>query len=157
VITSYSDGDFYSVNMTPDGSGTFNLTVGASVNPGNFGPDGIIYIPSGSPVFSTLNPTANWMLVSEYDQDRISAYEADSNWLPIGGTRRDFITGLNGALGATLDPLTNDFMFSTFGSPNTVISVRGFVAPAPATAPEPGTLALLALGGVAVLAKRRRK
>ncbi|WP_395094061.1 CHRD domain-containing protein [Armatimonas sp.] len=34
--------------------------------------------------------------------------------------------------------------------------IRGFIVPAVADAPEPGTLALLALGGTLVLVKRRR-
>ena len=69
----------------------------------------------------------------------------------------DFITGLTGAIGGTIDPLTNDFMFATFGAGHKVIVVQGFSAPVVSSAPEPGTLALLALGGVAVLAKRRHK
>ena len=36
--------------------------------------------------------------------------------------------GARGAEGAVLDPLTNDFLFSTFGGGNRVIVVRGFAA-----------------------------
>jgi PEP-CTERM motif len=157
VIASYSTGNFYSITMTADGSGTYDVAVGASVSGLNFGPEGIVYVPSGSPVFPTLDASANWMLVSEYNSNRVSAYKADANWLPIGATRLDFITGVSGAEGATLDPLTGDFLFSTFGGGNQVLTVQGFVAPTPATAPEPGTLALLALGGTLAIVKRRRK
>jgi hypothetical protein len=42
---------------------------------------------------------------------------------------QDFIKGLSGAEGAFIDPLTGDFLFSTFGSSNQVIRVSGFIAP----------------------------
>ena len=41
-------------------------------------------------------------------------------------TRRDFVTGLDGAEGAFVDPVTGDFLFSTYGGGNRVIVVRGF-------------------------------
>ena len=41
-------------------------------------------------------------------------------------TRRDFITVLEGAEGAAIDPLTGDFLFSTFGGGHRIIVVRGF-------------------------------
>lgn len=39
------------------------------------------------------------------------------------------MTGLSGAEGAAIDPLTGDFLFSTFGGGDRVIVVRGFAAP----------------------------
>jgi hypothetical protein len=58
---------------------------------------------------------------------------------PIISTRRQFITGLDGAEGALLDPVTGDFLFSTFGGGSRVIVVRGFRAPPPPLpAPEAG-------------------
>jgi hypothetical protein len=42
-----------------------------------------------------------------------------------------FISGLDGAEGALLDPVTGDFLFSTFGGGSRVIAVRGFAAPPP--------------------------
>src|SRR3712207_557145 len=112
-IMSYNGGGFYSGTLTSDGMGTFNLSnVMLRTNTGG-GPEGLIYVPNGAPVFS--GPS---MLISEYSQGRVSAYQLDSNGIPIPATRQDFITGLSGAEGATLDPLTNDFLFSTFGGQN---------------------------------------
>src|SRR3712207_6826470 len=130
-IMSYNGGGFYSGTLTSDGMGTFNLSnVMLRTNTGG-GPEGLIYVPNGAPVFS--GPS---MLISEYSQGRVSAYQLDSNGIPIPATRQDFITGLTGAEGATLDPLTNDFLFSTFGGQNRVIAVRGFVVPPCAPAPS---------------------
>jgi hypothetical protein len=57
---------------------------------------------------------------------KIASYETDGQGDPIPDTRRDFITGLSGAEGGTRDPVTGDFLFSTFGGGNRVIVVRGF-------------------------------
>lgn len=60
----------------------------------------------------------------------------------------DFITGLTGAEGAAVDPLTGDFLFSTFGGGNQVVVVKGFVPPPPPPSgvPEPASLMLLGSG-----------
>jgi hypothetical protein len=70
-----------------------------------------------------------------------------------GWSTQDFVTGLSGAEGAFIDPLTGDFIFSTFGGGNHIEEIRGFVAPGvPDTA---STLGLLLLS-VALLAGTRR-
>ena len=46
------------------------------------------------------------------------------------------ITGLDGAEGALLDPVTGDFLFSTFGGGSRVVVVRGFRAPPPPLPPR---------------------
>jgi hypothetical protein len=39
------------------------------------------------------------------------------------------VTGLTGAEGALIDPVTGDFLFSTFGGGNKIIRISGFVVP----------------------------
>jgi hypothetical protein len=39
------------------------------------------------------------------------------------------VTGLTGAEGALIDPVTGDFLFSTFGGGDKVIRISGFEAP----------------------------
>lgn len=46
------------------------------------------------------------------------------------------VTGLNGAEGALIDPVTGDFLFSTFGSGNEVFKVTGFGSLVGCTDPE---------------------
>lgn len=60
------------------------------------------------------------------------SYEIDSNGDPVLASKRAFLTGLSGAEGAAIDPLTGDFLFSTFGGGNRVLVIRGFVTPCPA-------------------------
>jgi hypothetical protein len=69
------------------------------------------------------------MVVSAYGMGKIVVFEVDADGLPVPTTVRDMITGLSGAEGALIDPLTGDFLFTTFGGSNRVIRVSGFEAP----------------------------
>src|SRR5262245_28585399 len=121
-VGSFIGSGWYDVPLTPDGNGTF--AAGTAVwRAGLGGVEGIAYVPLGSPQFA--NPS---VLVSDYSYGRVSVYEVDSSGDPVVSTRRSFITGLNGAEGATIDPVTGDFLFSTFQQgAGRVIAVRGFV------------------------------
>ena len=130
-LLSWPGGQWYDAAVTPDGTGTFNLQnvtqVAGSTLPG--GPDGLAYVNQGSPQFAAAS-----VLVTEFSADKVAAYEVNGDGDPVVATRRDFLTGLNEALGAAIDPVTGDFLFSTFElGGGTVIVVRGF-------APTPGTL-----------------
>jgi hypothetical protein len=154
-IASYSGGDWHDMTLTPDGSGTFNVAVGPTTFT-NVGAqnEGIVYVRAGNPDFGS-----NSTLVSEYGAGRVSAYQVDANADPLGGSRQDFITGLSGAEGGIIDPLTGDFVFSTFGGGNKVVIISGFTAPITNATPEPGALALLVsvgLAGISCVRRRRR-
>ncbi len=123
-IGSYSTGDWYDVDLQANLLGTYDITGATNtVNTGG-GPEGIVYIAGGNPGFA-----ANNVLISEYSSDRVSAYEIDSNGDPVVASRRPFLDGLTGAEGAVIDPVTGDFLFSTYGSGDRVIVVRGFDLP----------------------------
>jgi hypothetical protein len=149
-IASYNGGGFYSASLTPDGSGTYNISNVALVsNPGG-GPEGIAYVPLGSPLFPSPS-----LLLAEYGNGTVQAFTLDSNG-NLTGTGQDFITGLTGAEGAIIDPVTGDFVFSTFGGSDQVVVVQGF---ARTVVPEPAgvTLAAVCLGGLALRSWRRRR
>jgi hypothetical protein len=155
-MESWVDGNWYDGTISPDGSGTYDLVglnqVLSSTVPG--GPEGFVYVSPTSPLFSTHS-----ILVSAFSEGRVDAYEVDANGDPIIATRRLFLGDLEGAEGAVFDPLTGDFLFSTFGGGDHLVAVRGFdLPPTPAPIPEPSALALLGLGlgGLALGWRRRR-
>jgi hypothetical protein len=124
-IVSWSGGEWYTVELAPDGAGTFDVTSITFETQISGGPEGFIYVPPGSPQFSDFNS----MLVSEFSAGVVSTYQLDENGDPIPATRKPFMTGLSGAEGAVTDPLTGDFLFSTFGGGDHVIVVQGFAPP----------------------------
>jgi rubredoxin len=125
-LVEFNTGNWYTLTLAPDGSGTFNITSATLNTTITGGPEGFVYVPPGSPLF-----TSSSMLVSEYSAGMVAAYSIDANGNPLAGSRADFITGLTGAEGAFIDPLTGDFLFSTFGGEDRVVAVRGFAAPSP--------------------------
>jgi hypothetical protein len=138
-IAVYNTGDFYTVALTPDGFGTYDIASATLETNTGGGPEGIVYVPTGSPGFAVPS-----MLLSQYAFGKVEAFEVDAGGNPIVGTRQDFITGLGGAEGAFVDPVTGDFLFSTFGGGSSVYVVQGFAAPPPPTGvPEPSSLAIV--------------
>jgi hypothetical protein len=154
-LVSWPNGNWYQATIAPDGTGLFNVVSVTAIPTSNLpgGPEGFDYVPLGSALFP--NPS---MLQSEFSAGAVSAYDLNANGDPIPGTRRTFITGLTGAEGAFVDPVTGDFLFSTFGGGNRVIRVSGF-APRGGEIPEPSTLALFGLGilGLVGWGWRRRR
>ena len=123
-ILSYSTSDWYEADLVPDGAGTFDVANAQLVLNVGGGPEGMVYVHGGNPGFA--NDSA---LICEYSTGRVSAYDIDANGDPVLATRQDFMTGLTGAEGALIDPVTGDFIFSTFGGGDRVLVVRGFSLP----------------------------
>jgi hypothetical protein len=131
-LAGYADGQWYDADVVPDGGGTYDV-VNLRAVPGavlSGGPEGIVYVPAGSPQFGSPS-----LLVSEYSAGNVAAYRVDADGDPIAASRRTFIGGLSGAEGALLDPVTGDFLFSTFGGAGRVVVVRGFRQPPPELPP----------------------
>lgn len=122
---TYNGGAWRDLIFTgPDTDGLFTIDGSTEIAGSTLiGPEGIAYIPR----CSSLLPGPS-MVVTEYDAGRVSIYDVDSAGDPIWSTGRVFVSGLGGAEGAAIDPITGDFLFSTFGGGNQVIRVSGFAA-----------------------------
>lgn len=124
-IASYSANSFHTGTLVPDTSGTYDVTGVTTGTTISGGVEGFFYVPPGSPLFVDFKS----MIVCEYGTGTVAVYDLDANADPIASTRRPFMTGLTGAEGAAIDPLTGDFLFSSYGGSAGVIAVRGFGLP----------------------------
>lgn len=123
-ISGYSSGSWYDVPYSLAVDGTYDL--GTAVPSGDLtvSVEGYVYVPRCSPNFFAPS-----ILLCEYGAGAVSAYVLDDNGSPINSTRRPMVTGLSGAEGAVIDPLTGDFLFGTYGGGNRIVRVTGFAAP----------------------------
>jgi hypothetical protein len=126
-LMSWPGGEWYTSALSPGTAPPGSYEIAAPqyqlTLPG--GPEGMVYVPLGSSLFPAPS-----LLVSEFDANVVSTYEVDTDGNPLPATRRLFVVGLEGAEGATIDPTSGDFLFSTFGGGDRVIVVHGF-APIP--------------------------
>ncbi|KAA0216796.1 MAG: hypothetical protein DYG94_05965 [Leptolyngbya sp. PLA3] len=120
-IFPYNSSVWHDATLSPDGNGTFQISAPTNSIPLGGGPEGIVYIEAGASLFPN-----GGVLISEYGSGAVTSYEIDANGDPVPGTRRLFLTGLSGAEGGTRDPVSGDFLFSTFGGVGRVVVVRGF-------------------------------
>ena len=94
-----------------------------------------------------MKPT---LIASEWSSGNVSVYDVDGNGDPIAATRRPFIDKFPGPEGAFFDPVSGDFLFSTFDAadpnlspqtqhttPERLLVVEGFSAPPPPPPPPP--------------------
>lgn len=123
-LASFDAGFWYDTAVVSDGAGTYDIlpVIDTGLLIGG-GPEGIAYVAAGNPGFAVDS-----MLVCEWSAGNVVTYEIDSNGDPIPATRRIFIADLSGAEGAVIDPLTGDFLFSTFGGGDRLIRIIGFTA-----------------------------
>ncbi len=139
---SYPTGQWCEFTLTPDASGTYDVSEMTQTLETHREPNmatfvvgvvatsigGILLVSTGlgkDPLGSPLFPNPS-VIISEYQGGRVVTYEVDALGDPIVATRRDLITSLAGAEGATIDPVSGDFLFSTFGGGNRALVVRGF-------------------------------
>jgi len=142
-LVSWESGGWYHCEFAPDGNGTFNITSASLRASIISGPEGIAFVPPGSPVFSP-----NSVLVVLYTYAKVVTAPLDANGDPILAQSQDFIRDLFQASGACIDPVTGDFLFDTWGGSNEVFRVSGFATPptpSPTPSPTPGPCQLRVL------------
>ena len=114
-------GAWWDTTLTADGSGTFNLgAFSAPIQLVDVGCEGAFYVAAGNPRF-----TNHSVLICDYGSSSVVSYEVDGNGDPKPATKRLFLTELTSPEGGTVDPVTGDFVFSSFDGVHLYI-VSGF-------------------------------
>ena len=156
ILTAYGLSTVSRLLLTPDGLGTYGVTVGPVLESGHGGGlEGLRFVAAGNPAFS-----ANSAIVAEWTST-YGAFQLDASGAPIASTRRQFATTASGdAVGLVVDPLTGDLLVPDFED-HTLYIVSGFTvlnqdAFSGGAVPEPASLGAAALAGLALLARRRR-
>lgn len=147
-VLSYNASSAYDLPYSLGGDGYFSFGTASLVGSGFSGPEGMVYVSADNDGFDEPS-----VLVSAYLAGEVHAYAVDHEGNPITESHRVFITGLTGAQGAVIDPLTGDFLFSTFGGGDQIIRVTGFV---PIPEPALSALLLISLAFLTILARRHR-
>ncbi len=117
-IGSYSGSTLYTTTISPDGTGTFNIAPPtSSIHLGgpdrNFvGPEAFVYVNASNPGFEVPS-----FILNQWNGAGVVAYEVDENGDPILETGRQFLDFPKknaGPEGLVIDPLTGDFLVSTY-------------------------------------------
>src|SRR5262245_20837513 len=125
-IVSFTDGGWYHADFVPDGSNTFDITAANLLANIVGGPEGIAFVPPGSPVFPS-----NSVLIALYGLGKVVTAPLDANGDPILANAQDVLQQLGHADGACIDPVTGDFLVGSFSAQGQLIRVSGFEAPTP--------------------------
>lgn len=132
-LISWSAETWYSTNLSPDGSGTFN--VASVTSPATPLPatnwEGMAFIQAGQPLF-----TANSVLINADLTEAVYAFQLDANGNPITSTQKHFMD-VSDPVGMTVDPVTGDILITTEQGPlaHHIAIVKGFTAPVQSPAP----------------------
>jgi hypothetical protein len=125
-VSSWDDGQFYTVTLTADGSGTYNLTGATQVATLSGGPEGFAYVPLGSSLFGSQS-----MLITSIRPG--TSRRTRSARAAIGARlATDIHRGTDGAEGAAIDADRRLPVLDVRLAANRIVAVRGH---SPATAP----------------------
>ncbi len=90
---------------------------------------GLVYMAANSPDFGL----GAELLIANRVGDLINSYQIDGNGNPIIGTETPFLKDIDAPMGALIDPVTKDVLFSSAGqevdNKNTIVVVRGLGKP----------------------------
>lgn len=153
-IVSFGSGNWYDATLTPDGGGLYDIAVAlaASLTTNalpSLGPEGVVYVAGSNTGFGGNDS----IIVSDWGDGDLLAYQVDANGDPEPGTLSTFASGLSYPEGAAIDPVTGDYLLSSFNGTYPLMVISGFEGPA---LPEPATITLFGAAVAALGFLRRR-
>jgi hypothetical protein len=113
MTTFNVDGDWWSLTIAPDDTGTYDVTAAVKGPALPNYPEGFVYVPAGLPGFPNQSVVV-CEYANAYGAGKISAYDLDQNGNPVLATRREIVTGLDVPTGIAIDPLTGDFLWTSY-------------------------------------------
>ncbi|MBI5386507.1 MAG: Ig-like domain-containing protein [Verrucomicrobia bacterium] len=119
-ILDYWGGNWWDTTTIPDGAGTYNLGAFSAPILLNIGCEGAFYVPAGNPRFANHS-----VLICDYGSSAVVSYQVNNNGDPIPATKQVFISDLFAPEGGAADPVTGDFVFSSFDGVHLYV-VSGF-------------------------------
>jgi hypothetical protein len=128
-----ASGEWYQCDFVPDGNGTFEvISVFPRVTLADT-PEGIVFVPPGSPIFP-----ANSVLINNWSTGKIVTAPLDTNGDPIIANTQTVVEGFGASEGPFIDPVTGDLLFWSTNNGGVIFRVRGFeVPPTPGPTPTP--------------------
>src|SRR5262245_40161938 len=128
-----ASGEWYHCDFVPDGNGTFEVITAFQRATLADTPEGIVFVPPGSPVFP-----ANSVLINNWSSGKIVTAPLDANGDPIVANTQDVVVGFGASEGPFIDPLTGDLLFWSTNNGGVIFRVSGFeVPPTPTPTPSP--------------------
>ncbi|HZR81438.1 MAG TPA: hypothetical protein VFD92_10120 [Candidatus Binatia bacterium] len=126
-LASFGDGQWYSLDLAPDMSDTFDVTGSTPTVVVGACPEGFVYRPAGTAGFANHS-----LVLAEWCASVVRAYEVDASGDPVATSGQVFVDGIPGPEGIAVDPTTGDILISQFGEPNRIYNVHAY-APLPCT------------------------
>ena len=128
-----ASGEWYHCDFVPDGNGTFEVISAFPRATLADTPEGIVFVPPGSPVFP-----ANSVLINNWSTGKMVTAPLDANGDPIVANTQEFMEGFGASEGPFIDRVTGDLLFWSTNNGGSIFLVRGFqVPPTPGPTPTP--------------------
>jgi hypothetical protein len=112
-LVTLNYGYWYTVGLTPDGTGTYDVSAQASGPPLNDYPGGFTYVAPGSPGYIDPGLVLCETALS-YGDGAVVRFDVDGNGDPIVNTRQVIVSGLDVPEGIAIDPPTGDLLFTSY-------------------------------------------
>lgn len=107
-LVAWSSGEWREATLAPEPGGTFDITGLSAPISIQFGPEGILYPPTGSPSW----PDHQRVLVADWSNAGIDLYDTNAIGDPIPASRVRIVEPASGAGGGAIDPVTGDMVFT---------------------------------------------